>query len=350
MTVGEIFSEYGEEYLHNYGADILTSHKKTVRDLARCRTEKMGTVHWFCEKCQKDHFSFAPCRNRSCPACQGDKTTKWLVKQFDLKLPVEYFMATFTIPEYLRSKAKSNQKIFYNLLFKSAAFSIMKLCQDKKYMGGQIGIIGILHTWARNLSFHPHVHFLIPGAAISNDKKKILFSREHFLVYAPSLSKIFRAVFIKLLRDSDIEHINYNPAFEKDWVVDVRSVGSGKKAIEYTAKYVFKTAISNHNIISCKNAVVTFRYQDYETKKMKTISLPVMEFMRRFLQHVLPKGFQKVRYYGILHPKSRLLFNIIRLLLRAKFRPPDKYLMFQPGCKCPVCGEIMIFIEINKPP
>jgi len=348
MTAGEIFRQYGQEYLEKFGHNMLPSHKKALQDIARCRTENMGTVRWFCPKCGKDHFSYKPCRNRSCPACQGDKTIKWTIRQLDLKLPAEYFMATFTVPEYLRTAARSHQKIFYNLLFKAAAKAVMKLAEDKKYMGGQIGITGILHTWARNLSFHPHVHFLIPGVSISRDKKKILYAKEHFLVYAPSLSKIFRAVFIKLLRKAGLGHIDFNKAFEQDWVVDVRSVGSGQKAIEYAAKYVFKTAVSNSSIISCSNGLVTFRYQDYETKKMKIISLPVLEFMRRFLQHVLPKGFQKVRYYGILHPKNRMLFNIIRLLLRAGFQIPDKYLNFQYGKKCPQCGSAMVFVEIFK--
>ena len=350
MTAGEIFRLYGRQYLEKYGHEMLPSHKRALKDIAGCRTEIMGTVHWFCQKCQKNHFSYAPCRNRSCPACQGDKTVKWTIKQFDLKLPVEYFMATFTVPKYLRNTARSSQKIFYNILFKAASQSILKLAKDKKYMGGQIGIIGILHTWARNLALHPHVHFLIPGVSISSGKKKILFSKEHFLVYAPSLSKIFRAVFIKLLRKTEIEHIDFNKAFEQDWVVDVRSAGNGQRAVEYAARYVFKTAVSNHNIISCNKGLVTLKYQDYESKKTKILALPVMEFMRRLLQHVLPKGFQKVRYYGILHPKNRLLFNIIRLLLRAKFRPPEKYLDFQPGCKCPDCGEKMIFIERSRPP
>jgi len=351
MTINDIFRQYGQEYLKKYGKQMLPSHKKIIHDLAQCRTPSMGTIHWYCEHCGEDHFSYAPCKNRSCPSCQNDKTVKWLIKQFDLKLPVEYFMATFTLPDALRKIVRSQQKLLYTLLFRSAARAILKLAEDEKYMGGHIGIIGILHTWARNLTFHPHVHFLIPGMAVSNDQKKIVFSKQHFLVYAPHLSKIFRAIFVKGLREAGIKDVDFNKLFENDWVVDLRSVGSGQKAIEYTAKYVFKTAISNQNILSCKKGMVTFRYQDYQSKKMKIMRLPVFEFMRRFLQHVLPKGFQKVRYYGILHPKRRLLFNIIRLLMRAKFNPPERYLHYEPGCRCPVCGRKMIFIErLRAPP
>ena len=346
MTVNEIIRLHRAQYENKYGTNMLPSHQRALDDLAKCRTEEMGTVHWHCNECATEHFSFMPCKNRSCPNCQNNKKIKWLLKQLDLKLPVEYFMATFTIPEYLRPIARSNQKEFYDILFKAAAQAIMKLAKEKKYMGGKIGIIGILHTWARNLAFHPHVHFLIPGVAISNDKKKILFSKEHYLIYAKTLSKIFRAIAIKLLRKSDIENIDYNPAFIKDWVVDLRSVGNGQKAIEYAAKYIYKTAISNTNIISCKEGIVTFKYEDYETKKTVIRSLPVMEFIRLFLQHVLPYRFHKIRYYGILHPKNRLIFNIIRLLLRAKFKIPDKYLNFQTGVKCPNCGAVMDFVEV----
>jgi hypothetical protein len=207
-------------------------------------------------------------------------------------------------------------------------------------------MVAILHTWARNLAFHPHVHFLIPGVAISNDKKKILFSREHYLLYTKALSLIFRAGFMKLLRKSTMDYINYKRAFEKDWVVDLRAVGSGQKAIEYSGRYIYKTAISNTNILSCNDGIVTFQYEEYQTKKMCTRALPVFEFIRLFLQHVLPRSFQKVRYYGILHPKNRLIFNIVRLLLRAKFKIPERYLDYPQSIKCPECGAEMVFVEI----
>ena len=351
MTINDIFQKYGSAYLREYGQQLLPSHRKVIKDLSKCRTPALGTIHWHCEHCGSDHFSYAPCRNRSCPSCQNNNTVKWMIKQFDLKLPVEYFMATFTIPDTLRKTARSHQKQIYSLLFRSAAQAILDLAENKKYMGGQIGIVGILHTWARNLTFHPHVHFLIPGIAVSEDHKKILFGRKHFLVYAPNLSKIFRAIFVKGLRELGIKDIDLNRLFENDWVVDVRSVGSGQKAIEYTAKYVFKTAISNRNILDCKNGVVTFRYEDYQTKKIKIMRLPVFEFMRRFLQHVLPKGFQKIRYYGIMHPKRRLLFNIIRLLLQAKLKLPEKYRQYESGCPCPVCGRKMTYVgKLRGPP
>lgn len=344
MTVAEIFRIHGEAYLKKFGSAMLPSHKKALTDIAQCRTDRMGTVHWYCPQCKSEHFSYRPCRNRSCPACQDNKRVAWLIRQLDMKLPVEYFMATFTIPQYLRSCARSNQKLFYNILFKSAAQALLKLARDDKYMGGQIGIVGMLHTWGRNLALHPHVHFLIPGAAVSNDKSKILFSKNHFLVYGPSLSKIFRACFMKQLRKSDVKNISTDPAFKTAWVVDIRSVGNGQRALEYVARYVYKTAISNTNILSCKNGIVTFKYIDYESKQTVIRSLPALEFIRMFLQHVLPGGFQKVRYYGFLHPKNKLLFNIIRLLLRAKFRVPDKYQSYQHGMKCPTCGAIMQFM------
>ena len=346
MTVNEIFRLYRNEYLKKFASDILPSHRKALNDIARCRTDKMGTVHWHCNKCGRDHFSFMPCRNRSCPNCQNAKKANWVIRQLDMKLPVQYFMATFTIPEYLRAVARDNQKTLYNILFTAAAMAIMKLAKDEKYMGGQIGMVAILHTWARNLAFHPHVHFLIPGVAISNDKKKIRFSRGHYLLYAKALSKIFRASFIKPLRKSMIDNINYKRAFEKDWVVDLRSVGSGQKAIEYVARYVFKTAVSNSNIISCKDGAVSYKYQNYKTQKIQTLKIPVMGFIRIFLQHVLPRGFQKVRYYGIMHPKNRLIFNIVRLLLRAKFKLPNRYLDYRQSIKCPGCGADMVFVEI----
>lgn len=162
-----------------------------------------------------------------------------------------------------------------------------------------------------------------------------------------TVGEIFRACFMKQLRNSDLAKINAGPAFKNDWVVDIRSVGDGENAILYAAKYIYKIAISNASIISCNNGIVAFKFEDYESKKTITRSLPAMEFIRMFLQHVLPKRFQKVRYDGFLHPKNKFLFNIMRLLLRAKFQIPDKYHNFQHGMKCPECGAAMQFMGIS---
>jgi len=324
---------------------MLPSHKKAMRDILVCRTKLLGGHTWYCENCREYHYNYHSCKNRNCPQCQNERCEEWLEKQTEKLLPVEYFMATFTLPEKLRPVIRSHQKQCYNILFQSSADSLKKLALDKRFIGGKIGMVSVIQTWSRILTLHPHIHFIIPGIAISDNNQKITFSKDGFLMRVEPLSIIFRAKFRDAMKKAGLFELVPAEVWQQDWVVHIESVGNGENALKYLAPYVYRIAISNSNILSCRNGFVTFRYKDSESGKIKTMTLPAIEFIRRFLQHVLPKGFQKIRYFGFLHPKNRVQFNILRLLLNCKPHVRKDNNKREFIFKCPNCGKEMVLFD-----
>ncbi|MCD6204688.1 MAG: transposase [Candidatus Marinimicrobia bacterium] len=344
-TLADIFQLHGAEYLAQYGNSMSTHQKKAIRDILTCRTPHLGGHTWFCEHCRQFHYSYHSCKNRSCPQCQNDQAENWLNHQSDNLMPVEYFLATFTIPEDLKILFRKYPRLSYHQLFHSSTDSLKKLALDKRFIGGKIGMIGVLHTWTRQLTFHPHIHFIIPGIALSEQNQKIRFSKEGFLVRVELLSMIFKAKFRDAVMKNDLEHLVPNHVWRQDWVVHLKSVGNGQAALTYLAPYLYRIAISNANILKCTDRSVTFRYKDSSSGQTKLLTLPALEFIRRYLHHVLPKGFQKVRYFGFLHPKNKTLLNTLRLLLHCNIYS-DKTKGAQPFVfKCPDCGREMILID-----
>jgi len=316
-----------------------------MRDILVCRTKLLGGHTWYCENCREYHYNYHSCKNRNCPQCQNERCEEWLEKQTEKLLPVEYFMATFTLPEKLRPVVRSHQKECYNILFQSSADSLKKLALDKRFIGGKIGMMGVLQTWSRILTFHPHIHLIIPGIAISDNSQKISLSKDGFLMRVEPLSIIFRAKFRDAMKKAGLFEFVPAEVWQQDWVVHIESVGNGENALKYLAPYVYRIAISNSNILSCRNGFVIFRYKDSESGKIKTMTLPAIEFIRRFLQHVFPKGFQKIRYFGFLHPKNRVQFNILRLLLNCKPHVRKDNTRREFIFKCPTCGKKMVLFD-----
>lgn len=289
--LADVFRLYGPEYVAKYRDRMLYSHLKVLRDVTRCRTDDLGGQVWFCQNCNEYHYSYHSCKNRHCPKCQNDEATVWLEEQEQLLLPVPYFMATFTLPEELRETARSNQKVMYNLLFRTSAEALQTLAADPKYVGGIMGMIGVLQTWTRDLAYHPHIHYLIPAGGLNEKQSTWLQARNKYLMPAKALSIIFRAKFRDALKEKGLYENIPNTAWKKDWVVQIEPVGTGKAALKYLAPYVFRVAISNRNILALREGNVTFRFRDPDTKKEKRQTFSAEEFIRRFLQHVLPRGF-----------------------------------------------------------
>lgn len=278
-----------------------------------------------------------------CPKCQNNQATAWLNKQYKNLLPVDYFMVTFTIPSELRDIFRNNQKICYNLLFQSSSESLRQLASDKRFLGGDIGMLGVLQTWASNLIYHPHIHYIVPGIAVAKNNM-IKFTKNKFLVHTKPLANLYRGKLCVALKENNIQ---FPPTiWQKNWVVDIQAVGNGKSTLKYLGKYIYRTAISNKNILSANNGNVTLRIKDKETRKKKVITLPAIEFIRRFLQHTLPKGFQKVRSYGLLHPKRKPILYMLQLLLKEKIH--EESVPEKQGFKCPKCGREMLLIETTK--
>jgi len=324
---------------------MLSMHIKTFEDIIKCRTPIMGGKVYYCPDCKKYEYSYHSCGNRNCPKCQNDKADLWLEKNKKLLLPVNHFMVTFTLPEELRPFARSNQKLFYNLLFKCSSKSIEKLSADPKYIGGKPGMIGLLHTWSRKLSYHPHVHYIVTGGGLSKQKDQWVNSKDNFLLPVKALSVIFRAKFrdeLRIVNPTLFISIDTN-VWSKSWVVNSIPVGRGDKALKYLAQYVFRIAISNNRIISLKNGSVTFKYKESKTKQWKVITLEAEEFIRRFLQHVLPSGFVKVRYFGLFASANRTLLvktnELLGVKLKAKLEKQNASI--QNVFKCSGCNKKM---------
>jgi hypothetical protein len=356
-TLADVLRMHGPEYLKRYQNNLLPSHRKVMRDILLCRSDYLGWHEWFCPQCQKIHYLNNSCRNRHCPQCQKDKTQNWINRQQEMLLPAEYFLFTFTIPQQLRPLARANQKLFFNILFKVSSQCLQILAKDKRFLNGQTGMVGILHSWTQTLDYHPHIHYIIPGIALDSQKQILRYAKDGFLVHIKPLSRLFCYKLKKALIQTSLKDKIPTYSFNGKWVVHGKSVGSGIHAIKYLAQYVYRIAISDQRIIACNNGMVTFKYKDRDSKIEKFMTIPALEFMRRFLQHILPKGFQKIRYYGFLHPKRKLLFNRMRLLLKAKLQShagqENKSLITNTRMLCPDCDRPMICIGrklITRPP
>lgn len=356
VELADVFRAYGPAYREQYASRMLPSHLAAMRAIEQCRTEALGGHLYYCADCDENWYSYHSCRNRHCPKCQQDAAQDWLEKQHDLLLPVPYFLVTFTLPQSLRSLARTQQKSVYNLLFRSAAQSLQQLAQDPRFVGGQIGMVGILQTWTRDLRYHPHVHFLVAGAGLSLDGRHWVRTKNHFFVHVKPLAKLFRGKMRDGLRQEGLLAQTPAPVWRQPWVVDCRPVGKGESALKYLAPYVFRVALSNKRILKLENGQVTFRYQDGETKQQRTCTLSAQAFIQRFLQHVLPKGFVKVRYFGLLAPGNRSRLIQAQCLLG---KTPDPQLAPQTttnddseGSKavaCPHCGRPMAIIQRLRP-
>jgi hypothetical protein len=355
LELADIFRVYGPAYRQKYGSQMLPSHHQVMAAIERCRTAVMGGSVYRCQACEVDRYSYHSCRNRHCPKCQNDVAETWLQKQQALLLPVNYFLLTFTLPAELRSVARSNQKLIYNILFSSAASALQLLGSDPRFIGGQMGFMGVLHTWGRDLSYHPHVHFLVPAGGLSFEGNSWLPSRKKFLVSVKALSKLFRAKFRDALKKTSLWSQVPTTVWHKKWVVHSQPVGRGQAALKYLAPYIFRVAISNNRLLSMDNGLVRFRYKASGAKHFSISTLPADSFIHRFLQHVLPKGFVKVRYFGFFSSGKRSVLGQVRHLLAQLYPTPPQLIppalpepsltSTQPTPSCPLCGKPMSFVE-----
>jgi hypothetical protein len=278
-----------------------------MRAIEQCRTEALGGQVSTCSQCEQVQYHYHSCRNRHCPKCQHQQAQQWLETQQELLLSVPYFLLTFTLPAELRPFARQQQKLFYALLFRASAAATQQLARDPRFLGGQIGLVGVLHTWTRDLRYHPHVHYLVPAGGVAPDGQTWLAARKNFFLPVRALSRLFRARFQRALQKTDVYAHVPSRVWQQDWVVHCKPVGQGRTALKYLAPYIFRVALSNRRLVKMDTTrdQVTFRYKDSKTGQTKFCTLPAEQFIHRFLQHVLPRGFVKIRYYGLFGPSSR---------------------------------------------
>ena len=323
----ELFRAHGPAYLARYGDRMPGHQKKVLRALMACRTPGNGSTCYHCEACGKPHVLARCCGNRHCPACQQHKGYEWLERQLANQLPTAYFMLTFTVPESLREFLRANQRAGYAALFEASSGAIKTLCANPKFSRADTpGFLGVLHTWGRELQFHPHIHYLVPGGTFSREDSAWHAARTGFYLPVHALSKIFRAKFRDVIVQAGLLDKVPPEAWAVDWNVNAQAVGEAGNSLKYLARYVFKVAISESRITSVDDTHVCFTYRKVHSNRVRTMRLPIFAFLHRFLQHVLPTGFMKVRYFGFLSPSFGIPFEQIkaRIELAQGFnvRPP----------------------------
>jgi hypothetical protein len=354
-AIQEIFRTYGEQYMELYGDRMPKIHKKAIQDICDCRSGSFGTILYECNECNTMQPVQCCCGNRHCPSCHQYKAEDWLHKQMENLLPTHYFLLTVTIPKGLRDIARSNQRIVYKAMFSSAHGALNKLAKDKKYVGSnRTGYLAALHTWGNMLQYHPHIHMVIPGGAVSKDGEQWLSSREDLFVHTKPFSIIFKAKFRDEMKKADLFHEIDPTVWKQKWVVHSQSVGKGQNALRYLSRYVFRVAISNNRVKSIGDDAIKFTYKDRKKKTWKTMELKPMEFIRRFLQHVLPRGFMKIRHYGFLNPNSPFSVEKLREIISLVYDAVKDLATSMPEIKkriikCVSCGKPMRFIAFKKP-
>ena len=328
LEVADVFRRFGPSYLEAFGERLLPSHRRAIEDITTCRTALRGGHAYRCEDCGKTFYVYHGCRNRSCPACHTHQTQQWLDARTVELLPCPYYHVTVTVPEQLREVLRSNQCEGYGLLMKAAAQALLALCRDRRYMGATPAILAVLHTWTAAMDYHPHVHLLVSGGGIGADGATWREAKHPFLVPVGALSRLVRGKFHDALKNArpDLEAQLPADVWTREWVAWCKPWGHGETPVlDYLARYVHRIAITNRRILAMDERTVTFRYKDRKQGLWRTCTLTGHEFMRRFLQHVLPKGLHKVRYYGLWHPAQRpQRENARRSLLLAQAQPAAK--------------------------
>jgi hypothetical protein len=341
-SLAEVLRQHWPRYKRQFGSAILPSHRRAVQAILQCRTAALGGEVYRCLHCRKDHFVYHSCNHRSCSRCGHADATEWIERQKLKLLPVTYYLITFTVPEGLRAWLRSNQKTGYALLLKESAGALQDVARREKYLGGELGILSVLHTRGRQLQFHPHVHCVVPGGALRSDGLRWCRPPSpDFFLPQRVLAARFRTRIRQALqaRDAEVEAA----VWKQNWVVDVQPVGSGEAILKYLSAYVYRTALGSQRIIEDRDGQITFKYKDSQNRQWRRLTLPAMEFIRRFLQHVLPQGFQRVRYYGWLSAAATAKWERILALLDWP-APQPKPPIAHPAGRCPDCGQTLYWI------
>jgi len=364
----DIFKLYGDDYTTRHKLNAM--QLKAIRDISECRTSAMGYNASECSDCKNIEFAYNSCRNRNCPKCQGDKRYDWIEKRLKTTLDVSYYHTVFTLPNQLFEIAIYNQKIFYDILFKSSSDTLKQFAQNLKWWDVDeatlesvkpkvdLAFFGILHSWGQTLVYHPHIHFVVAGGGIVGDKLLQPKYNSKFLFPVKAMSRVFRGIFVKRLKqayyDGSLEvhdELKDTRLFEsyidnlvsRKWVIYMKSqFKSSAKIVEYMARYTHKSAIANSRIISIDNNTIRFKYKDYkDSSKSKIMKLSSDEFIKRFLYHIPPKRFFRIRYYGVIQ-KLKKLTNIKIIEIK------PQQAKHKPKCKKCKCEDIKTVVVVDR--
>jgi Putative transposase/Transposase zinc-binding domain len=343
ITLAQLLRQHQSELTDTYLTKLQAPHYAAIKAIMACHTPACGTLDYLCCPCFKEQHYYQACGHRSCPACQNHCTQQWLDRQRQKLLPLDYYMATFTLPFELRDFAWHNHAWTYQTLFTLAAETLKQFARNDKKLGVDLGMTGVLHSHARRLDYHPHVHVVIPGGGLNKQQQLWKQSSREYLFNGRALAKVFRGKFIAAMKQAGHSLPDNLP---EKWIAHCKHVGKGEPALVYLARYLYRGVINESNIIDYDGHEVTFRYKDSTTQKWRTRTQTVVTFLWRVLQHVLPKGFRRVRDYGFLHANAKRTLQRIQLMLKvaiAAFNP----ITTKEVC-CPCCGLAMNFLGFRK--
>ena len=361
IRLSSIIQTFEAEFLAQHQEQMLPSHRKALAALKNCRSSQSPKMQVGCDSC--DHQTFIPhsCGHRNCPHCQSHESQQWLERQLKKHVPATYFLLTFTLPAQFRSLAWQHQRTFYSLMIQCCWETVRTFSQNDKQLQGIPGATTVLHTHSRALNYHPHVHLIMPAAAIDrvnrlwrikagtrkNKNKNKNKNKGGYLFKHKALAKVFRAKMLEAITQAGLTLPERHPT---EWIVDCKAVGSGEKALIYLGRYLYRGVIQEKDILACQDGKVTFRYRNSKTNHVELKTVPGPIFLRLILRHVLPKGFRRARNFGFLHPNSKRLIQLLQYLLKLN---PDRTLIWvrkRPTLTCPCCGAQMKILKTRIPP
>ena len=370
LEVADIFRQHGEAFRLTHGATLLPEQRRVMRAIEECRTAALGGHVEECDSCGHQVISYNSCGNRHCPKCQSSASAQWVTAQQAALLPVDYFHVVFTIPEELAPLALQNKRIVYDILFGAASQTLLRIAADPQHLGAEIGCVAVLHTWGQNLLHHPHLHCVVPSGGLSPDGKHWVSCRPGFFLPVRVLSRLFRRLFLeglerasargRLCFHASLAHLADERAFvdllasacRKEWVVYAKPpFGGPSQVLDYLGRYTHRVALSNDRLVRMEDDQVTFGWKDYRRDyRPRTMTLAAAEFIRRYLLHVLPTGFQRIRHYGLLANRTRAvklavcrrLFGVAEGVAESKARPADDQAEYEVVsgeslARCPLC-------------
>lgn len=339
IRLAHLVETFEVDFLRQYRDILLPSQLAALSAFKACRSRMSPKMEMACDDCQEKSFLPHSCGHRNCPHCQAHESQQWIDRQLQKLIPGDYYMITFTLPKELRSLAWGHQKILYDLITQNGWETINTFSQNDRKLQGVAGAITVLHTHNRRLDYHPHLHLVMPAAAIDTQQRLLRKKDGKYLFNHTALAKVFRA---KMLAGIQQAGLKLPDKYPEEWVVDCTRVGGGGTALVYLGRYLYRGVIQEKNILRCENGRVTYRYQNSKTKHMETRTVSGVEFLRLILQHILPKGYRRARNFGFLHPNSQWISLIKLLVTRIEVYVAPKP---RPAIRCPCCGGTMKIIR-----
>jgi len=347
IRLANVIETFEADFVAQYRNRLSAAHYRALAAMKQCRTQASAKMQVKCTEC--DHQRLVPhsCGHRHCPHCQHHESQQWLERQLKKQVPAEYFLLTFTLPAEFRALAWAHQSVIYEMLMRCCWQTVRTFGQNDKQLQGTPGAIAVLHTNTRQLEFHPHVHLVMPAAALDVTRrqwrtKRRAKTKTGYLFNHKALAKVFRA---KMLAAIEAAGLTLPPRYPEQWVVDCKSVGSGEKALIYLGRYLYRGVIAEKDIVACSNAQVSFRYRNAKTGKLEHRTVTGVHFLWLVVQHVLPKGFRRARNFGFLHPNCKRLIALLHLLLKFDPAPALAWVKQRAPIICLCCGAVMRIVR-----